>query len=361
MPSPEDIADQQDLLAAHRRTLAQYLKQRALIGAAFEPPAVGHGIDETRASIRRVKDILRGWDVPVADHPDDEQPPAPSASAPSRPSLALPWRALKRLALLIGALVLLGAMIFAGALIWRRQTSTAPALRGTAMWMVCGRAPVVLPGSITPAQDATAALGQIKAAIDGKQTDTWSVVGPDVISLYERGKDASALTLYVQLGSTVDSTLRLSNRVRASISANNVAQHVDVVSFPPPVGCGGGNFRTFSASDLARNASTYGVDPTYGENDFLTLAAREIEIFRFPFECRSPGTYAVQLLTRYEVANTGVADTVAMAAPVTAVCPQSFTYWPLIYANYDIMSNSGNLQFGPNKDYIWQDSGYVEK
>jgi len=48
MPSQEDIAHQQELLAAYRRTLAQYLKQQALISELFAPPAIAHGIDEAR-------------------------------------------------------------------------------------------------------------------------------------------------------------------------------------------------------------------------------------------------------------------------------------------------------------------------
>src|SRR3954470_15893727 len=75
MPNQEDIAHQQELLAAHRRTLAQYLKQQALISELFTPPAIGHGIDEARANIRRVKSTLQAWGIPTEDLPDDEVPP----------------------------------------------------------------------------------------------------------------------------------------------------------------------------------------------------------------------------------------------------------------------------------------------
>lgn len=79
MPTQDDIVEQQQLLDAHRRTLAAYLKQQALVGGAQATPvAVTHGIAEARASIARVKRILRGWNVAVEDHPDDvatdEQP-----------------------------------------------------------------------------------------------------------------------------------------------------------------------------------------------------------------------------------------------------------------------------------------------
>lgn len=77
MPSQEEIADQQELLATYRRTLARYLKQQAALGEAYVPPGVSEGIREARNNIRRIKDILRTWDVPVENHPDDE-PPTPT-------------------------------------------------------------------------------------------------------------------------------------------------------------------------------------------------------------------------------------------------------------------------------------------
>jgi hypothetical protein len=77
MPSQEDINHQLKLLGIHRRNLEQYLKQRAMQGgAAFALPMVTNGIREERENIRRIKAILRGWNVPVDSHPDDEEPPA---------------------------------------------------------------------------------------------------------------------------------------------------------------------------------------------------------------------------------------------------------------------------------------------
>jgi uncharacterized protein YjbI with pentapeptide repeats len=67
----EDIARQQKLLATHRRTLAHYIDQLAIVGAAHARPEITHGIAEARANIARVKDILRTSGVAVADHPDD--------------------------------------------------------------------------------------------------------------------------------------------------------------------------------------------------------------------------------------------------------------------------------------------------
>lgn len=71
-PTAEEVADQRALLAAHRQTLAIYLRQRAQFGSAYAPPAVEGGIREARAGIRRCVAALRGWGEAVADHPDDE-------------------------------------------------------------------------------------------------------------------------------------------------------------------------------------------------------------------------------------------------------------------------------------------------
>jgi uncharacterized protein YjbI with pentapeptide repeats len=70
--SREEIAQQQTLLAIHRRTLAHELQRLALLTTAHAPPEIIHGIAEARANIARIKVILRASGVEVADHPDDE-------------------------------------------------------------------------------------------------------------------------------------------------------------------------------------------------------------------------------------------------------------------------------------------------
>src|SRR4051794_27434215 len=89
MPDQEDIAHQQELLAAHPRTLAQFLKQQALISELFTPPAIGYGIDEARANIRRVKSTLQAWGIPTEDLPDDEVPPAVAPVSVAKPPISL--------------------------------------------------------------------------------------------------------------------------------------------------------------------------------------------------------------------------------------------------------------------------------
>ncbi|MDQ2995491.1 MAG: hypothetical protein M3R61_00325 [Chloroflexota bacterium] len=124
MPSQEEIADQQELLTAYRRTLAQYRKQEALSGEAFVPPAVTNGIQEARAEIRRVKATLRGWDVAIDDHPDDQELPQ-SLDAVSARAVRRLWRMPPAgWASLAGALLVL----IIGVMVWQapRPAMVAP-------------------------------------------------------------------------------------------------------------------------------------------------------------------------------------------------------------------------------------------
>jgi hypothetical protein len=91
MPSQEEIADQQDLLALHRRRLADQLRQWSTLDDADAPPGLLADIRDTRDKIGRAKSILRGWGMPVEDHPDDEPlggaalAPAPAGAAQGAP------------------------------------------------------------------------------------------------------------------------------------------------------------------------------------------------------------------------------------------------------------------------------------
>src|SRR6476660_7859679 len=73
--SPEEIAQQQELLATHRRTLAHLLQQAAQFGGeVFAPPSTANGIAEARQEIRRIKKHLRANYVQVEDGPNDKAP-----------------------------------------------------------------------------------------------------------------------------------------------------------------------------------------------------------------------------------------------------------------------------------------------
>lgn len=72
MPTQNAIHDQLELLAAHRRTLAVYLKRQALMSRAQVAPEVSHGITDAQAAIRQIKATLHSWGVAVEDIPDDD-------------------------------------------------------------------------------------------------------------------------------------------------------------------------------------------------------------------------------------------------------------------------------------------------
>src|SRR5262245_9648199 len=79
----ETISAQQELLAAHRRTLAHLLQQAAQFGGeVFAPPQTANGIAETRTEIQRIKAALREGGVQVEDDPNDEAPPQAEPTQP---------------------------------------------------------------------------------------------------------------------------------------------------------------------------------------------------------------------------------------------------------------------------------------
>lgn len=79
----EQIANQQAILAGHRRRLGGLLEQRAALGSAFAPPSVAAGIAEARACIGQAKAALLGLGV-VAEHLPNDGEPAQPDDAPQR-------------------------------------------------------------------------------------------------------------------------------------------------------------------------------------------------------------------------------------------------------------------------------------
>jgi hypothetical protein len=71
MPSQEEIDGQQELLAAHRQTLAQLLSQRANFSAGYVPAHLDNGIQNARDEIDKIKGTLRGWGESVEDSSGD--------------------------------------------------------------------------------------------------------------------------------------------------------------------------------------------------------------------------------------------------------------------------------------------------
>ena len=133
MLSPEEIAEQQQLLATYRRTLAIYLKQQAMIGRAYSPPALINGIEETRSNIRRIKRTLNAAGVVVPDDPDDESTTSslvsPGAS-PTRPRRRRLWVWLVVIDILVLGLVIGGGWwwYYGQPIDTSSQEATSPAL-----------------------------------------------------------------------------------------------------------------------------------------------------------------------------------------------------------------------------------------
>jgi hypothetical protein len=152
MPSEEEIKDQQELLTAHRRSLFELLRQRALITAPFVPPAIATGIQDARNQIRQLKKNLRDWGVTIDDHPNDEE----SSSSPPEPfgevqrgrgdttrSSYIVWY--------IGALVLLAFMVIASLALFfiaRNSTQTISATATAAISLA--ELPTAIPPTTVP-------------------------------------------------------------------------------------------------------------------------------------------------------------------------------------------------------------------
>src|SRR5262249_35184968 len=86
--SQERIEHQQQLLAAHRRTLSNLLIQTAqLADTSYAPSEVTQRINEARTGIERAKGLLRGWDVTVEDLQADEAASTPIVDLPQDPAI----------------------------------------------------------------------------------------------------------------------------------------------------------------------------------------------------------------------------------------------------------------------------------
>jgi hypothetical protein len=64
---------QQEFLAAHRRTLAIYLRQLANLGADSAPPGVHNGIVEILTAVGDIKARLRAQGETLEDAPGDRR------------------------------------------------------------------------------------------------------------------------------------------------------------------------------------------------------------------------------------------------------------------------------------------------
>jgi len=130
MLSEDEITGQQQLLAAHRRTLAIYLQQQAEIGRAYSPPSLITGIADARTNIRQIKQRLRDAGVAIADHPDDSASlDVLDAHSHTKPRTAVRQQPSthQRQRWLIGGILGVGAVALVALLVARFLTSTGAA------------------------------------------------------------------------------------------------------------------------------------------------------------------------------------------------------------------------------------------
>jgi hypothetical protein len=363
MPNQEDIANQQELLAAYRRTLAQYLKQQALISELFTPPAIAHGIEDARDHIRRLKTSLREWGVPVDDLPYDEAPPVAAAPKPAGMHGPKTWR----VALPIGGLALLAAIGALVAVLLPNMLAERDVLQSDLYWSQCAVSPVwILPGTISPAADVERARVQIAQAIEAKTVETWQVAGVDAPA----GGDAAVLGSQRQLFMTVSGAgsgkvdIHLFNTASVIVTTQPGPQHVDVVNITTisllscPSGSGAGTNRRSPPIDLMQLVRQYTEDLQYTQEDYLTLNSEGSEVLVFPFACRGPGIYTIQVGLRYRDNLRSRAGTYLSDKLATIVCPASFTFWPITYAPAANSSSLRQVQLGTPITYHWDGKQY---
>jgi hypothetical protein len=369
MPSQEDIAHQQELLAAYRRTLAQYLKQQALISELFTPPAIAHGIDEARANIGRVKSTLHAWGVPVEDLPDDEAPPTVPPLPVAKPRTSLRRPQTRRIAILLGALLVLGVGGGLVAMLVSRIGTSTAVLRGDFAWSQCDVSPAwTLPGTILPAQDSDTMREQLAQAIATKQIDTWPVAGPDITALIAGDKQGALRRLYMTITGTGTGkvNIHLLSHANIIVTRQELPAHVDVATvrstniLDAKSGCGSGTNRTSPPTALTDEFVQYSDERKYTDDPFLTLDSESSEVLVFPFECQSPGIYTLQIALPYRDNFRAVSDTYVSGDRPTIVCPSSFTFWPITYVRGDSDSNKPSVQLGIPKQYYWNGKRYQE-
>ena len=160
MLSQEEIAQQLELLAVHRRTLEVYLKQQGEIGHAYSPPALINGIDDARARIARIKQALRAAGVEVSDGPSDA--PTQKLRAPTNLMPAQPAPAARGSGLLIGALISVFVLaLLGGGAYWWYANRLASASQAESAQPEGAPAGGATPAEETPAGEAPAEQDEV--------------------------------------------------------------------------------------------------------------------------------------------------------------------------------------------------------
>jgi len=316
-----------------------------------------------------VKSTLRAWDIPVEDLPDEEVSPLVPPLPVAKPLTSRRPRLSRRIVFLVVGLLVLGVAGGLAAMLVSRTRTPNTVLKSEFTWSQCGDSPAwILPGTILPAQDSNTAREQLAQAIATKQIDTWPVVGLDIAALLSGDQQGEPRKLYMTISGMGNDKvdIHLFSHANVTVTSQELAAHVDVGTFRTtnmldiPSGCGGGTNRTFLSTELTGELRQYTNEREYKDYPFLTLNSESSEVLVFPFECRSPDAYTIEIALRYRDNIRATSAAYVSGERPTIVCPSSFTFWPITYARGDPGSNKPIVQLGIPKQYYWNGMRYQE-
>ena len=198
--------------------------------------------------------------------------------------------------------------------------------------------------------------------------DSWPVAGADVAALLSGKQSGEPRKLYVTLTGTGSGkvNIHLLSPVDVTVTPQELPSHVDVATFRSTdifdvkSGCGNGANRTFLPTELISELLQYSEARDYTDAPFLTLNSESSEVLVFPFQCRSPGAYTIQIALRYRDNVRATSATYISNEHPMIVCPSSFTFWPITYTRGDSGSSITSVQLGIPKQYYWDGKQYQE-
>jgi hypothetical protein len=381
MASEDEINEQKKLLAAHRRTLAILLEQRAKHTSASVPTAIEHGIIEAREYINEIGERLRRWGVEVESH--DQPSPTVVQQTENRPShtATVIVAVIGGIAIIIGAVVagLFGIIqartqleipLYATQIAEARLTATAdakllaanssPAPASTTPtslpnptstvvptspsaaptetpsqvskdWKDLIRiddfAPLqcpilrVMPDHIMPNEDPATARDQLAQA--GKQGEFLKWPAGPVQTLVLNGVHPQIFQLTNI--ATGKEWIRIDPTVHVSVLTitKNVPDHVNIIWLGQ---CGATKeIQTFPDVALQSDFNKYDASTTLKDVGAFGIQPGEFELFNFRFKCRAPGIYQIRFEIRYGYS--GQQGSITFDNASEFMCPKSFSYW----------------------------------
>jgi hypothetical protein len=211
----------------------------------------------------------------------------------------------------------------------------------------------ILPDSINPKTDKSKATREFHKLIGYDGNNPFFM--PDSTQWTHFDNETNQQNFQVSLTGlgTNEEWISLDKMIVDSIKVSLVPNHLDIVELS---GCGGiMEIRKFNNIPLKADFDSYTVKSTYPDDTIsgFSIAPGETEQFLFPFECKQPGTYAVQF--KLPCKYMGNSCSIEFAPPTSVVCPQTYTIWDDTAA---LMQNDRNGVLSFRGDYRWNGSGY---